>query len=63
MHAFVLAAALVAAANPHLDKGGKMMNQINVFEPDFEFKEEMEACACLCGVSSGGGGGSKATLR
>lgn len=40
-----------------------LKDQEEVFEPDFELTEEMEACACLCGMASGGGSGSTNQIK
>lgn len=32
-------------------------DEVEVFEPDFDFSDELQALSCLCGISSGAGSG------
>ena len=31
--------------------------EVEIFEPDFEFSDDLQAINCLCGISSGSGSG------
>lgn len=31
--------------------------ELEAFEPDLEFSDELQACGCLCGFASGAGSG------
>ena len=32
-------------------------DEVEIFEPDFEFSDDLQALNCLCGISSGSGSG------